>query len=172
MQEKILFDENQKFKQPWLWIGFFFFFILQVYGLIRQLIFDKPFGNNPASDTTFIFIFISYIVFLVFFYSLNLSVKIQENKENILIRFFPLQRSFHKIRIMDIKKYYVRTYNSLIDYGGWGIRYGLRSKGLGYNVSGNKGLQMELLDGKKIFIGSQKPEEFKKAIDQIKKRID
>jgi hypothetical protein len=165
MEEDVIFYENQKFRQWWLWCGFLFFFIIQIYGLIQQIIFDKPFGNNPASNTTFVIIIIVYIGFIFFFYTINFSTKILKDKEDIFIRYFPLQISYHKIHIKDIKKSYVRTYNPIIDYGGWGIRYGLRSSGLCYNVSGNKGLQLELKNGKLILLGSQKPDELKNILD-------
>jgi len=38
-------------------------------------------------------------------------------------------------------------------------------KGKAYNVSGNRGVQLELLNGGRILIGSQKPEELVKAIN-------
>ena len=53
-----------------------------------------------------------------------------------------------------------------MDYGGWGIKYGL--KGLAYNISGNFGIQLELKSGSKILIGTQKPDEVKKLLDEIK----
>ena len=45
----------------------------------------------------------------------------------------------------DIEKYYARTYRPIMEYGGWGIRYGV--KGMAYNISGNRGLQLELVWG-------------------------
>ena len=71
--------------------------------------------------------------------------------------------SFHKIRLEDLTKYEVRTYSALKDYGGWGIRYGRRGKA--YNVSGNCGVQLEFSNGDRLLFGSQKPEEFTKALN-------
>jgi len=64
----------------------------------------------------------------------------------------------------------VLTYSPISDYGGWGIRYG--SIGKAYNVSGNRGVQLELLNGERILIGSQKPEELAAAIDLALKSHD
>ncbi|MES2389410.1 MAG: hypothetical protein V4543_15515, partial [Bacteroidota bacterium] len=60
-------------------------------------------------------------------------------------------------------KAYIRTYSPMGEYGGWGIRYGI-NKGWLYNVSGNMGLQLELLDGKKVLIGTRKPDEIIAAL--------
>ena len=57
----------------------------------------------------------------------------------------------------------MRTYNPIREYGGWGIRYGLKSKA--YNVHGNHGVQLELLNRKRLLIGSQRSEEFANALD-------
>ena len=84
---------------------------------------------------------------------------------NLSLRFFPFHLSFHKIKLEDLVKYEVRTYNPIRDYGGWGIRWG--SKGKAYNVSGNRGVYLEYSDGKKLLIGSQKPEKFAEALDLV-----
>jgi hypothetical protein len=52
-------------------------------------------------------------------------------------------------------------------YGGWGIKRGIG--GLAYNVSGNQGLQLVLTDGRKILIGTQKPEQFINAMSSAGK---
>ena len=61
-----------------------------------------------------------------------------------------------------LKKYEVQTYRPIRDYGGWGIRYGRGGKA--YNVSGNRGVMLELSDGQKLLIGSQKPDDLANAI--------
>ena len=52
-----------------------------------------------------------------------------------------------------IQKVDATTYNSLKDYGGWGIRSG--RKGKEYNVSGNKGALLTLKDRKAFLMGSK-----------------
>jgi hypothetical protein len=61
-----------------------------------------------------------------------------------------------------VKSHEVITYSPLRDYGGWGIRYG--SKGKAYNVSGNRGVRLELSNGKRLLFGSQRPEELSEAV--------
>ncbi len=46
-----------------------------------------------------------------------------------------------------------------------GIRYG--PKGTAYNVSGKIGLQLELKNGKKILIGTRKPEEIENLLHHL-----
>jgi hypothetical protein len=67
--------------------------------------------------------------------------------------------------LTELSKYEIRTYQPIREYGGWGIRYG--SSGKAYNISGNTGMQLELKDGTRILLGTQKPEEFLKAVDLV-----
>jgi len=79
----------------------------------------------------------------------------------LYIRFFPL--THQEIPFKDIVSCEVRTYSPIREFGGWGIRYGRGTKA--YNVSGNRGIQLELSNGKRVLIGSQRPEELAGAIE-------
>jgi hypothetical protein len=68
-----------------------------------------------------------------------------------------------------LKSHEAITYSPLRDYGGWGIRRG--AKGKAYNVSGNHGVRLELSDGKRILIGSQRPEELSEAVAAALKHV-
>jgi len=61
-----------------------------------------------------------------------------------------------------MKQFEMRTYRSFREYGGHGIRYS--NNGKAYNVSGDRGVQIELLNGNRVLIGSQRAEELVQAI--------
>jgi hypothetical protein len=167
-EKESYFQEIQKFRQIWVWLIIVPISLSQVgifgYGMVKQLIFGIAWGDNPMSDTGLL-IFGSFFIALGMslfwlFYAAKLVVEVRNN--GLYFQFFPFHISSRKIPWEDLKKYEVRTYNPVGEYGGWGIRYGL--KGKAYNVSGNRGVQLELSNGKKVLIGSQKYEEFAKAI--------
>ena len=57
----------------------------------------------------------------------------------------------------------------VIDYGfvgGWGIRLGT-TFGTVYNIKGKMGLAIELINGKKFLIGTQKAEELQIILKEI-----
>ena len=56
-----------------------------------------------------------------------------------------------------------RIPDGFYDYGGWGIRRGRR--GWAYNVSGNRGVLLQLENEKTLLIGSQRPDELAAAIE-------
>jgi hypothetical protein len=66
-----------------------------------------------------------------------------------------------------LTKSYVRQYSPIAEYGGWGLRLGLFGKGQAYNVSGDKGLQLEFTTGQRLLIGTNKPEELNTVLLSI-----
>ena len=54
-----------------------------------------------------------------------------------------------------------------MEYGGWGLRLGLFGNGKAFNVSGDKGLQLEFTDNKKLLIGTNRPEELTETLIKI-----
>jgi len=157
-----LYREVQYFRQPWLWILVLSVSVIAIWGMVQQLFLGQPFGNNPAPDAALIVIMIIFgFGFPYICYKMNLTTEVRS--DGIYYRFFPFHLSFHKIKFEDLGKYEVRTYNALKDYGGWGIRYGRSCKA--YNVSGNRGVQLEFSNGNRLLFGSLKPEEFTEAVN-------
>lgn len=55
-----------------------------------------------------------------------------------------------------------RVYKPLTEYGGWGYRIGPFGKA--YSARGNEGVQLVLKDGGRVLIGSQRADEFARAL--------
>jgi len=157
----VLFEEKQRFTQVWVWLILLGINGLFAFAFFYQIIGGKPFGDKPMSDSgLMVSIFIS-LVLSILFYLIRLETVI--NEEAIYVRFFPLQRKYKKINWDNIEAAHVRTYSPIREYGGWGLRMGA------YNISGNKGLQLELKDGSKLLIGTNKTEELETLLTQRKK---
>ena len=171
MSEKnnVTFHEEQQFRQPWVWIIIIPPTLILWYIALQELVFDNPVGNSNASDTAlFLFWVLLGILLPLFFYKLKLITEVREN--GLYIRFLPFHRSFKRIPLEQLKKHEVRTYRAITEYGGRGITWGPAGKA--YNVSGNRGVQLEFTDGKRLLIGSQKPEQLDSAIAQYVKNHD
>jgi hypothetical protein len=161
MAQQHLYREVQQFRQIWLWLVILAIAGLMWYALISQLILQYPLGNNPIPDGWLILFWLLFGIGLpcLFFFS-KLITEVRE--DGLYLRFVPFHFSFHKIPFEQLKQYEARTYRPIWEYGGWGIRYG--PKGRAYNVSGNRGVQLELAGGKRLLIGSQHPDELQQAI--------
>ncbi len=164
MANTVYYSEKQRFTQWWLWLIMIGTVAVPFYGAISQIILGKPFGDKPASDTELILLLVFISLLLILFRSISLTTQI--TKEGIACKLFPFHLSYRVFKWNEVSNCYVRRYSPIMDYGGWGIKYGL--KGLAYNISGNFGIQLELKTGRKILIGTQKPDEVKKLLDEIK----
>ena len=170
--EKILFSEEQRFMQWWLWaiLIFMLFSILCpfVYGIYSQEILHEPFGDSPMSTEGLVVIGISSLLLLVLiiviFIRLRLKTKI--TNESVWFAFPPIIRKWKKYTPSEIEKYEIRIYKAVRQYGGYGMKRRWKY-GQSYTVSGNIGLQLYLKSGKKVLIGTQKKQAIQYAMDKL-----
>ena len=158
----VLFHEKQRFTQWWIWVLLIGVNAVTIYGIIQQVIFKIPYGNNPSPDAVLLLVSLVPIGIAVLIYTLCLETQLTE--ASITIKFYPLVRS-KTIQLKEIQKVYVRQYAPIREFGGWGYRVSLN--GTAYNVRGNKGLQLELKNGKKILIGTQRGTELQSIIEKL-----
>ena len=155
----MIFEEEQRFTQWWLWVILISVGILPIVGVYKQVLLGEPFGNNPMSNTGLIIFMVCMLLFVGLFRLMKLKTVI--NKNGIEISFFPfLKRAF---KWEEVTSYEIVNYGFV---GGWGIRLGT-TYGTVYNVKGNKGLALQLKNGKKYLIGTQKEHELKRLIDKM-----
>ena len=159
------FSETQRFSQWWILLIFLIVNGFFLYGIFRQVIGGQPLGDNPMSNTGLIVATGISLLLTYLFFGIRLETKIKN--DGIHVRLFPFHRKFKHYPWSDVKKSFVRQYSPLSEYGGWGLRTGLAGKGTAYNVSGNRGLQLEFNNGKKLLIGTRKPEEITEALNRL-----
>ena len=153
------FRETQRFRQPWYWAIQIPALAAVGYIVFRQLVLGKPVGDHPASNTPLAIIAATVALFVVWFMKLELVTEVRDDVLEIRFRGLFVRRV---IPLAEITHFETRTYRPIRDYGGWGVRRG--AAGMAYNVSGNRGVDLRLPDGKSLLIGSQRPEEFVMAL--------
>jgi len=161
-EKDLIFSEQQKFSRlvRWLLILDSVFFIIFILILIAYLE-KKHTQLLPTAAIVAILIIPTALTFLFWISKLETQVR----SDGLYIRFFPFHINFKKFAFEDISEYYAREYRPLLEYGGWGIRYGFSGKA--YNISGKEGLQIIFKNGKKLLIGSQKSQELVTAINTV-----
>lgn len=164
MKTKILFNEQQRFTQWWLWVILAAVIFLPLYGLVQQLQLAHPF-SNPEITTGILLSLVVVLPLGALFFLMRLRTQI--NEQGIAVQFYPLHLKFQQFNWAEIEQVYVRQYSPLSEYGGWGWRYGLGGSGKAYNISGNKGIQILFKNGKKLLIGTKKPEAAAAALKQL-----
>ncbi|MFW5701976.1 MAG: hypothetical protein ACOCX7_03420 [Bacteroidota bacterium] len=167
-----MYEEVQRYKQPWLWGIVIFAALLPV--VIMALYFFPELGVFPdmhqrtADRDALLWGLIVALVFgalLLWLFSMARLETVIAG-DSIYFRYFPFNLKMKRIRVGDISAYEIRRYSPIMQYGGWGIRWGM-SHGMAYNVSGNIGLQITTSQGKKIMIGTQRPEDLEKALKKL-----
>ncbi|WP_415325300.1 hypothetical protein [Chryseobacterium sp. MMS23-Vi53] len=156
---KIILEEKQKFNQLLIW--------LPLIGLLIFVVFNY-FKNSLTSNLIPVLI---VGILILFFLSITLKYSIFE--QEIVISYFPFfkKKIFKKDEISEIS---IVTYNPLLDFGGWGVRYG-KSGTTAYNIKGKTGIFVALKNGKRYLIGTQISkdilrEKLKLFFDEIEER--
>jgi hypothetical protein len=160
-----IFKEEQRFTQTWLIL------LLAVGAIVPIAIICKEYleENSKVSTNSFVFSIVAIIASIGFIFFLKLKTRIDET--GIHYQFFPFHLKFKIIKWNEIEIATVRTYDPIGDYGGWGVKGGLLwSKGNGkcVNVSGDIGIQLQLKNGTKLLIGTQKKTEAKRILETYK----
>lgn len=153
METGIYFHEKQRFNQWWLYAIILGVDVLIFTRIYRQYQSAEIQLNNPELYISSVIVLL--VTWLIFSSKLETIIK----EDGIHIKFFPFHWSWRHFKWENISKCYVRQYSPIAEYGGWGLRFGMMGKGRAYNVSGDKGLQLQLSSGKRILIGTQMPEE-------------
>lgn len=165
MNEYILFEEKQRFRLIWLWIILLSIDAFFLYGVLRQVVNGQQFGSKQISNTELL-VAASLMMFLTMLF-VFVRLETQIRKDGIYVRFFPFQLRFRKYSWDNIAQSFVRKYNPIVEYGGWGFRLGFSGKGKAYTVSGDTGIQLVFANGSKLLIGTKKESEAKKVLQQI-----
>ena len=163
MNDKIFFSEKQCFKQIWLWLILIGVNGLFIFSFIRQVIFGLPFGGKPISNIGLIIMTILTLLLSFLFLNLRLETSIKAN--GIYVRFFPFHLTFKYYPWDKLNQSFVRKYNPIGEFGGWGLRGFSKNRAL--CVSGDKGIQLVTQDGSKILIGTNKAEEATEILKQL-----
>ena len=153
----IIYKEVQHLNKFWISILAIFMVIVFIYFTIQQ-----------SSISTVLIVLEAIFVIGILVLILSIKLNLQVRDDGIYLQFYPFHFSFRKIPLENLNRYYKCNYHPIRRYGGWGIRYS--SEGKAYTITGNQGVQLELTSGKRILIGSQKPDEFVKAIELARQK--
>ena len=159
------YREVQKFRQLWIWLVLLVACVpvmgVFAFGLVSHFAFDNPWGrmsDGGMAATAALAIGLP-LALIGAFYFIALITEVSE--EGVRIWFYPFYR--RTIRLDEIESYEAVRYNSLTEYGGWGIRWSPR-RGWAYNVAGISGARLSLTRDRRVTIGSANADELASAI--------
>ena len=158
--ENIIFTETQHFE---------FWHVLVLVGVAALIFYciknykakqGSPINSTIGKVVLYICAALPVPIIILF---LVMSLNTRIDSKGINVKFSPFDREWKTYEWKTIKTCDVRTYDPMHDYGGWGMRNGA------YNVSGDKGLFIRFTNGEHFLIGTQKPEELKKVLQELNK---
>lgn len=162
-----VFKEEQRFTQLWLMVLLAMSLLVPI-GLIIQ---EYSKQNTKMTFNQFVFGLLAILASVLLIFIFKLTTRIDE--KGIHYKFFPFHWEFKLISWNEISKAQVRTYDPIGDFGGWGLKGSWsKSKGKAINVSGDIGIQLELISGKKLLIGTQKKNDAQRVLDNYKSKAN
>ena len=157
------YSEKQRFRQWWLWALILIAPAMLLWLILQTIVLYQSANNEFVGNIWIIVICLIFGAGMpAFIYMTTLSTEVRN--DGVYVRFNTLHINWVVFEFNDIQKAEALTYRPIMEYGGWGIRFGKNGKA--YNVSGNKGVLLTLSKGKTILIGSQNQEELSLAITQ------
>ena len=175
MEEELVFQERQYFKK-WKAAIFSVINVPFITGCVIQIGFGRLWGNNPLPNSILLLItlIITFLSLAFFFVRLDTVI----DKDGVYVQMFPVQWKFNFTPWDCILKAEIRKMNTFFLGGGgflpvfnysrykWNLS-GFQRKSLIAIVSGNKVLQLDLINNERIVIGTQNPEELSEFLEKL-----
>jgi hypothetical protein len=159
----ILFHEEQRFRQTWVVILILVAVVAPITILTSELLKGRL-GRIDFTLSMIAVIAVELPIFLLVYYS---KLETMVTTEGLGYRWRPLQTKYRMIfkdEVVDIKTRKSPAFN-------YGVHW-IPGYGWVHNVRGRMGMQMKLKSGKKTYVGSQKIDELKAALEKVlNKRI-
>jgi hypothetical protein len=105
------------------------------------------------------------VPYLLVIAMLHMTTEVTATEVRVWFGWVPIYR--RALPLTGIRSNHVVQYRPILDYGGWGIRAGRNGERV-LNARGNRGVRLELADGSKLLIGSQRPEELAETIERAR----
>lgn len=150
-----IFQETQRFRQVWIW-GI----LIGVTAIsLWAMFFAEPTKPTKGWELA---IPIGMLVLIIFLF-LKLILKTRIDHVSLSFSYSPFIKE-RKYRFEDIDSMELIEYNGLLEYGGWGIKWNIDS--WAYTTGGKHGFLVKT-GNKKFLLGTHKPEEARKALEQF-----
>lgn len=159
-----LFREVQRFTQPWLLVPVTAVAALSWWWAAQRFLLVAPWPMPAPQTARDEDILILWIIFGVLLPGLliGMRLRVEVDGDGISAMFIPFHRRPRRIAFSDIATIEAAPYRPLLEFGGWGIRRGIRR--WAYTVRGNRGVHITLHSGAHLLIGTRQSEAFMAAV--------
>ena len=156
-----VYRDTQRTKPWWVWGLVLGLGALAWATFVAQVGMGREVGPRPAPDWgVWLVAGVIGVGLPALVASLRLTFEVDDRE--LRCRFRPLMR--RRVPLDRIASAEVRDYRPILEYGGWGIRWAPR-RGWVYSLSGDRGVQLVLTDGRRLLLGTDRPEQLSRAIN-------
>ncbi|MCB0620985.1 MAG: hypothetical protein KDC32_24585 [Saprospiraceae bacterium] len=158
---EVRYREQQKFRRVEVLALLGLFIGLAVVRLIQKL-------SDPTGELlTTVLIYGGILILLVaaFLYLVKMRLSLNINEKSITYRYGPFQRRKYKIRWKQVENCKLVQTPAAAEASGWGVHFSSQERV--YSLSGRTGLELELKNGDRVFLGSQRPSELRRVLHYI-----
>jgi hypothetical protein len=154
-----IFYEAQRFRMWIFWLPIVIVTFVVWWQFTEQIILGHPQGTEPIPDWA---AWLLAIVFGLGFPAFALLIRLVTEvvPGELVVRLYPFKPV--RLPLSEIKSAEARDYSPLREFGGWGIRMGAGGKA--YNAHGDRGVQLVMIDDRRILIGSQHAKELAQVL--------
>jgi len=162
MKGKIIFEEVQSFVGTWMWYLIIGLTTLILVGILVGTFLYPVDPPEALIGSLIVAIVMGGLTFLLTTSKLYVTI----DNTRIYYRFPPFVSQEKSYSKDDVQQMQVRKYRPIREYGGYGYKRRFRS-GRAMNITGNMGLQLVLKNGRKVLLGTQKPDLLKTVVKQL-----
>lgn len=153
--DTIHFIERQRFRQPLIVAVIAFAAGVQWLLFVRQIVLGRPVGDEAVPD------WLVVVLWAVIGVGLpaalwRLSMVTEVTSAGVSVDFRPVTRQWFAAE--EIAAVEPLAYRPLREFGGWGVRWGSQNR-RAFTVSGDRGVELTLRDGRRVVLGSSRPDE-------------
>ena len=130
-----------------------------VFIALRQLAWHRPWETPPISSGDLLYLSVLLVAVYIRLVTVRLVTDLWATEISVGLSGLWQKR---KISLDQVHAAKVVEYDAARDFGGYGFRSG--AGGRAYIAGGNRGVELELRDGRKVLIGSQRPADLAKQI--------
>lgn len=166
------FQEKQGLKIWWLYLitG------VSIFPALAIMLFDKSGLNlEELKNMYFAPLLALFSPLLIIFLIEKSTLTLKIDQHGIAYRYFPFQFKYKSQRWANLEKAYIRKYDAFSEYGGYGVKsrlwFKINDKAYLLN-DGNRGLQLEFKNGKKLLFSTNKMEEMELFLINVKTRYN
>ena len=161
----ILFRETQAFRLAYARITLALPPAAVLFVTLRQIVWHHPWGNPPSSNGNLIFLSVLLVLVYLRLTTVRLVTELRPDRLSVAMKGFWRKA---RVAVSDVRRAEAITFDPAAEYRGYGVRNGPR--GQAYIARGNQAVQLELRDGRKMLIGSQRAEELARRIAEARRQ--